>query len=528
MARPLLLNGFMATGKSTVGRRVAELEGVPFEDLDDCIERRAGASVSEIFESAGEAGFRKLEQAELERVLASDARRVVAVGGGALLSRELRLTALERACVVTLEAPLEVILTRVASTPRPLLAGPDPASRASALLDARRAAYAESHARVDTTHGDVDQAACAVRDAWHRDPIAVAAGEQSYAVEVGHGILHQRWPALLGRTTGTLLVTDANVQRAQAEALGRLGAGAGLFVLDAGEEHKTPRALEAVWRAALAADLDRSGTFVAFGGGVVSDITGFAAATWMRGARWLAVPTTLLSMVDASVGGKTAVDLDTAKNAVGAFWQPRAVLCDTALLATEPERGFVSALSEVVKTALVGDTELLAVLESQAEAVRSRAPAALREVVHRCVAVKARIVSRDEREHGLRRVLNLGHTLGHALEACTGFRQYTHGEAVALGLVAALQIGQRLGVTAAPLCQQVTDLLARLGLPTDLARSPIREAVDHLAHDKKRHGTYIHFVVVSAAGRAETQLLPIEQLRRLALASLSRRTDLVK
>jgi shikimate kinase len=185
MTRPLLLNGFMATGKSTVGRRVAELEGVPFDDLDVAIERRAGARVSEIFESVGEAGFRRLERAELERVLAEPTRRVIALGGGALLSRDLRLDALDRACVVCLDAPLDVVLSRAGATPRPLLAGPDPRARAAELLAARRPAYAEAHARVDTGRGDVDESARAVQAAWNRRAIAVAAGERSYAIEVG-------------------------------------------------------------------------------------------------------------------------------------------------------------------------------------------------------------------------------------------------------------------------------------------------------------------------------------------------------
>ena len=516
MTRPLLLNGFMATGKSTVGRRVAELEGVPFDDLDVAIERRAGARVSEIFESVGEAGFRRLERAELERVLAEPTRRVIALGGGALLSRDLRLDALDRACVVCLEAPLDVVLSRAGATPRPLLAGPDPRARAAELLAARRPAYAEAHARVDTGRGDVDLSARTVQAAWNRRAIAVAAGERSYAIEVGSAIVRDRLGVLTAEATKTLVVTDRNVLAAHGSTLAAALPGAEPLELEPGEQHKTPRALEQIWRAALAHDLDRESTLVAFGGGVVSDITGFAAATWMRGTRWLAVPTTLLAMVDASVGGKTAVDLDDSKNSVGAFWQPAGVLCDIALLSTEPQRGFVSALSEVVKTALIGDPELLDLLEARADAVVARDPSSLIEIVLRSVAVKARIVSLDERESGLRRVLNLGHTIGHALEASTGYRCYTHGEAVSLGLVAALQVGQRLGVTSHPTSERVRGLLMRLGLPVELRANGLDDALAILGRDKKRQGTYIHFVMVSAPGRVETQLLPLEQLRRLA------------
>jgi len=515
MPRPLLLNGFMATGKSTLGRRVAELEGVPFEDLDDRVERRAGQSVSEIFQTAGEDEFRRLERLELEAVLRDPSRRVVALGGGALLDRELRLLALERATVVTLEAPIDVVMSRASATPRPLLAGADPQSRARALLESRCLAYAEAHARIPTAELDVEASAQAIRAVWQREPVAVALGQQSYGVDIGSGVLDARLPVLVGEPTAVLVVSDSNVSAAHGPALSRALPGAATLVLAAGEQNKTPAALEQVWRAARQHDLDRGSLFVAFGGGVVCDIAGFAAATWMRGTRWLALPTTLLSMLDASVGGKTAVDLGDAKNAVGAFWQPAGVVCDIALLGTEPDRGFRAALSEAVKSALVGDAELLDFLESHADALLRRDPSALVQVVRRSVSVKARVVARDERESGLRAVLNLGHTVGHALEACTGYREYTHGEAVSLGLVAALGIGQRLGVTSSALAARVTALLARLGLPTDLAAAPVGEAVDLLARDKKRRGTYIHFVLVSEPGRVETKALPLEQLRRL-------------
>lgn len=509
----------MATGKSTVGRRVAELEGVPFEDLDERVERRVGVSVSEIFASRGEHEFRQLEREELERVLGDPSRRVVALGGGALLDRELRLQALEHATVVTLEAPVEVVVTRSLGAPRPLLSVSDPTSRARDLMETRRSAYAEAHARVSTNDLDIDACARAVRGIWKREPIAVAAGERSYAVDVGAHVLEERLAALLGRPTSVLAVTDENVQRAHGGTLSRALPNARVLALAPGEEQKTPATLERVWRAALDGGLDRGSLFVAFGGGVVCDITGFAAATWMRGTRWLALPTTLLAMVDASVGGKTAVDLADAKNAVGAFWQPAGVVCDIELLATEPDRGFRGALAEVVKSALIGDPALLGVLESRTEQVLARDPALLIEIVQRSIITKARVVSRDERETGLRAVLNLGHTVGHALEACTGYRTFTHGEAVSLGLVAALRIGQRLGVTKSADVERVTELLTRLSLPTSLADAPIGDAVDFLSRDKKRLGTYIHFVLVSEPGRVETQSIPLEQLRRLTLSS---------
>jgi 3-dehydroquinate synthase len=274
-----------------------------------------------------------------------------------------------------------------------------------------------------------------------------------------------------------------------------------------GEENKNIKSVETVWRAALAGSADRKATFVGFGGGVVTDMTGFAASTYMRGVPWICVPTTLLGMVDASVGGKTGVDLESAKNAVGAFWQPSAVLCDVDVLRTETRRGFVSGLAEVVKTALIGDPELFTFLEENAERVADREPDLCIELVRRSIRVKARIVSLDEREGGVRATLNLGHTIGHALEAQAGYTALTHGEAVSLGLVAALRLGVMLTQTPAELSQRTFDLLKRLGLPVALEPSALDAAAKLLGHDKKRAGASVRFVFARELGRVET--LPI-------------------
>jgi shikimate kinase/3-dehydroquinate synthase len=518
MRPPLLLSGFMATGKSTLGRRIAELTGAPFEDLDERIAKRAGASVSDLFRSRGEDEFRRLERLELDAVLSAGDAAVVALGGGALARREVRLDALERAVVVSLHAPLELILKRVGDDgSRPLLAGDDRETRARELLAARSAGYAEAHAHIDTGALDPERAARAAIEVWERRPVVVAAGERSYCVDVGSGIVAERVAAALGSPTRTLLVTDENVDRLHGGRLDPVLPNPARVVLRAGEEHKNVAALESIWTAAAGAELDRAGLVVALGGGVVSDVAGLAAATWKRGVHWVAAPTTLLAMVDASVGGKTAVDFARAKNVVGAFWQPRAVVCDVELLRTEPRRGFVSALAEVVKTALLGDPALFSLLEERSDRVLAQDESVLVEIVRRSVAAKARVVSRDEREAGLRATLNLGHTLGHALEASAGFGRLTHGEAVSLGLVAALRVGERLGVTPPEVGRRARDLLAQLGLPVDLGDAPLRESLSLVAQDKKRHGTYINFVLVESIGRVSMQSIDLEQLPPLLL-----------
>jgi shikimate kinase / 3-dehydroquinate synthase len=526
MRRPLILNGFMATGKSTVGALVAQTTSRPFIDLDRTIEREAGASIESLFATRGEAAFRALERACLERVLnqatSAEQAPVIAVGGGALLSRELRLRALDECVVVALEGTAAELTRRALQQgPRPLLSGPNPEQRVSELLTLRAPSYAEAHARI-SCEAPLESVAGQVREAWSRDELAVAAGEASYGVQTGLGFASGRVGALISESPVCVLVSDKTVSALHAApieaALRAAGARLIRIDLEPGEAHKNIASVEGIWHAALEGGADRKATFVALGGGVVSDMVGFAASTWMRGVRWLGIPTTLLAMVDASVGGKTGVDLAAAKNAVGAFWQPSGVLCDVHYLRTEPARGFISGLAEVVKTALIGDPELFTLLEDNAERVAARDGDLTAELVRRSVRVKARIVSFDQRESGLRAVLNLGHTVGHALEAQSGYSALSHGEAVSLGLVAALRLGEALGRTPRELSERTLSLLRRLGLPATLAGQPLAEAAALLGHDKKRAGSSVKFVFARALGQVETQAIALTELRTRVLA----------
>lgn len=517
--RPLVLSGFMAAGKSTIGRRVGALAGVDWVDLDRVVEARTGRGVSDLFAALGEAEFRRLEAEALESVLAGGGAPVVAVGGGALLERERRLRALERAVVVTLVArPEELARRALRQGGRPLLAGADGAElerRVRGLLEARAEAYAECHATVDTEAGDEDAVAREVVAVWRRAPIAVAAGGRSYAVEIGSGNVG-RVAAAVGSASRVLLVTDEHVGPLHAAAVGSALCGLGpvaVVTLPAGEREKRLEAVERVLEGALEAECDRGSVFVGLGGGVVTDVCGFAAACFFRGVAWVAVPTTLLAMVDASVGGKTGVDVGRAKNAAGAFHQPRGVVCDVALARTEPERGHRSALAEVVKAALVGDPALFRLIEDEPEGILAREPEAVEACVRRSVAVKACVVSRDEREGGLRAVLNLGHTVGHALEAAGGYERWTHGEAVALGLVAAVRFGAALGVTPRPVAARVGELLERLGLPVRAEREELVAAAELIGADKKRAGSEVGMALVEDVGRVVRRRVALEEVR---------------
>jgi shikimate kinase / 3-dehydroquinate synthase len=521
MRRPLIVSGFMASGKSSVGKRVSELAGRPFVDLDSRIEARFAASITRIFAEHGEAEFRKAEREELLSVLGAPAGAapVVAVGGGCLVRRDLRLAAIDRAVVVSLQVSADEVVERVGDdASRPNLAG-DTRRRAEELLELRSTAYAEAHARLQTRNASTQDIAVKALAVWRRDPLGVAAGDSSYAVDVGSGVAAEQLLAACEPSTAILLVSDQNVAPLHAAPLeARFSAAkkrVARFDFTPGEQHKTLASVQQALEAALAAGLDRKSRMVALGGGVTTDMTGFAAASYLRGVSWVGLPTTLLSMVDASVGGKTGVDLGAAKNAVGAFWQPSAVLCDVDYLKTEPERGYRSALAEVVKTALIGDPELFELLEREAAGIVARDAALLTDIVRRCIRVKARIVSADPREAGLRAVLNLGHTVGHAVEAQAGFERLTHGEAISLGLVAALRIGEKLGHTPAELAQRTRRLLDTLQLMTGIENEPLAAAAELIGHDKKRAGSKVSFVFARAIGDVVTVPLDLAELRDL-------------
>jgi shikimate kinase/3-dehydroquinate synthase len=505
----LLLNGFMGAGKSSVGRLCAQRAGVAFVDLDEAIAARAGMSVPDLFLAEGEATFRRREADELARLLGEPGRRVIALGGGSLLDLARRRAALAQARVVTLAARPETLATRTPGPGRPLLDGArDRLGRIRELLASRSDVYAEAHAQVITDGRTVGEVADAVLEAWTRTIIAVPLGARTYSVRFCAGQPDEAGRVVAGLSPSqTFVVTDGNVRRLWGEVLEGALAHHGVapratVVLDPGEEHKNLASVERALAAMVDAGADRDAVVIGHGGGVVTDIAGFAAATLLRGVRWVGVPTTLLAMVDASVGGKTGVDLGLAKNAVGAFHQPAGVVVDVASVATESPRAYASGLAEVVKSAAIGDAELFEHLEAEAHAVLERSVDRVEALAFRSVAVKAAIVSRDERESGDRALLNFGHTVGHALEAEGGFTRLTHGEAVALGMVAALRVGISEGVTSPALADRVVRLLARLGLPTDLDAQPLGSALPLVTLDKKRRRGSVRFVLVRDLGDA--------------------------
>jgi 3-dehydroquinate synthase len=338
--------------------------------------------------------------------------------------------------------------------------------------------------------------------------LRVNLGERSYDLFFGAGILGRLRADLdAARAAGrkVALVTDEHLAARQAAALDALGDGIPRLVLPAGEGTKRLGELGRVWDFLAEHRIDRSSLLVAVGGGVIGDLAGFAAASYLRGIPFIQVPTTLLAMVDSSVGGKTGINLGAGKNLVGAFHQPAAVHIDTALLATLPPREFAAGMAEVIKYGLLGDADLLARLEREPLTLAS---ADLAAVVRRCCAIKAGIVEADEREtatEGGRALLNLGHTFGHAIEQVTGYGVYLHGEAVAVGLCAAARLSERLGLIGAGEVARVDRVVAVHDLPVRLrAPLPLDSLTAAMGRDKKVRAGGLRFVVLRALGEAAT------------------------
>ncbi len=349
--------------------------------------------------------------------------------------------------------------------------------------------------------------------------LQVALGDRSYPIHIGHGSLDELGPAVR-KATGAervMLVTVPPVAKHYAARVERSLRGAGLrstrFVVPDGERTKNLRQVARLYDDMLEAGADRSSAVVALGGGVVGDLSGFVAATLLRGIPVVQVPTTLLSMVDSSVGGKTGVNVARGKNLVGAFHQPRLVWIDSATLETLPRRQFAAGMAEVIKHAAIRDAALFARLEEDLDAVLALEPRILVPILARNCEIKAEVVAQDEREAGVRMQLNFGHTLGHAVEALKRYRGVLHGEAVAMGMIFAARRSEELGLARGGTAERLAELVGRAGLPTELPAFPRRAYLQALSVDKKKRAKHVHFVVLRRIGKAETRpLTPAEIL----------------
>jgi shikimate kinase/3-dehydroquinate synthase len=480
--RALVFIGFMGAGKSSASRSAAASLGVEPLDSDRELERELGQSLETFFDQAGEHEFRRREEECVLRMLARPDARSVSLGGGSLSSERVR-AALEEHTVVLIEVDPADAWRRASGKGRPLARDPE---RFAQLHRDRRAIYESCADAVlpPTDRGVVGRALDHLEILRAGTPAgtkliwAEAAGG-TYPVYAGRGLLAAGFfQPSDGRR---FVVSDGNVT-----ALHQVP-GEWSHSIPAGEEEKTLARAEQVMRTMARAGVTRADLVVAVGGGVIGDLVGFCAATYQRGMRVVQVPTTLVAQVDSAFGGKTGVDLPEGKNYVGAYHQPSAVIVDHATRDTLPREELAAGYAEVVKTALIAGGPLWA-------RVRQGGPAD-DDVVLGCVRTKLAVVAEDERDSGRRQVLNLGHTVGHAIEAATSYARYRHGEAIAIGMLAALRLSGKEALRA-----EVADLLAAQGLPLKFDGATVDDVVALTQRDKKRVGAGVPFVLVSAPG----------------------------
>jgi 3-dehydroquinate synthase len=534
----IVLTGFSGSGKSAIAALVAERLGWRAVDTDSLVEQAAGRPIADIFAREDETRFRELE-ADAVRQACARPNAVVSAGGGATLRPDSRRLLADGGFVVCLEARPETVLQRLregaeGELGRPLLAGPDPLSRIRELKAARQPVYALADHTVHTDGLTLQQVAAEVVRAWEEHSEAalaapgrleamagaatagvpdgaacvVRAASATYPVFVEWDALPSLGPRLreAGLTAQAYLISDEEVfarygMRAQA-ALEAAGIPVASYTVPPGEASKSLETAAAIYDWLIGQRAERGHTVVALGGGMVTDLAGFVAATYARGLPLVQVPTSLLAMVDAAVGGKVAVNHPRSKNAIGAFYQPRFVLADVSTLRTLPQRE-LSGWAEAIKHALILDAGLLAFFEQHAEAVLRLEPEPTTEAIRRSVAIKAAVVSEDEREEtGRRTILNYGHTVGHAIEAATAYGRFRHGEADAIGMTAAAAISRRLGLLPPAEERRQRELLERFGLPAsadDIDRAAVISAI---ALDKKVRAGAVRWVLLERVGRA--------------------------
>jgi shikimate kinase/3-dehydroquinate synthase len=540
----LVITGFSGTGKSLVAKEAARRLNWDFLDTDDEIVRQTAKPIAEIFRQDGESKFRGLEREAIKRACRQK-QTVVAIGGGAIVDPQNYELLAKTGLIICLEAKPETIYERLfraairspQAEVRPLLTVDNPLERIRQLKASRQPHYAKSDWTIHTDGLSISEVAEEVMRAWRlvgrhtlcnksdKDiACTVETATQSYPVFVGHGLLDRlgekmRQCALSGTV---IVISDENVFSFYGSGVERILKAAGFavnsFVVSPGEETKSMGDAIRTYDFLVEHRVERDDIIIALGGGVVGDLAGFVAATFLRGMPWVQVPTSLVAMVDASIGGKVGVNHPEGKNLIGAFYQPKLVLGDPQTLTTLPRREMVSGWAEVIKHGLVLDKEFLEFLESNVNGLTKLEPRLLTRAIARSAAIKGQVVSWDEKEReGTRTILNYGHTIAHGLEAATRYKHFLHGEAVAIGMMGAAKLSQRLGLLSSAALERQQALLQKFGLPTSLRtkaarpgrgkmRSGLKVSLAGITGamelDKKVKGKAIRWVLLQDIGQA--------------------------
>lgn len=542
----IFLVGLMGSGKTTVGRALAKRLNKRFFDSDHEIEERTGASIPLIFEIEGEASFRQRE-ADMIRDLTACEGVVLATGGGSILDPQSRHYLKSRGLVIYLRAGVSSILQRTGHDKnRPLLQTADPRARLEELTLQREPYYREvADIVIETGRPNVQYLVQTIVACLEKLPeksmgvglsgadklpmnqpsqtvsepitLQVDLGERSYPIVIGQSLLAN--PRLIADTVSgerAAIVTNTVVGPLYLDRVTQSLRAAGKrvteIVLPDGEEEKTWENLQRIYDGLLSEQCDRKTTVIALGGGVVGDMAGFAAATYMRGVPFVQVPTTLLAQVDSSVGGKTGINHPLGKNMIGAFYQPKAVIADTATLGTLPQRELSAGLAEVIKHGAIIDAPFFDWIESNIARLMARDPEALAYAIRRSCEIKADVVRQDEREGGLRAILNFGHTFGHAIESGMGYGHWLHGEAVGCGMVMAADLSQKLGYIDAAARERVAALVRAAGLPHSAPDLGAARWLELMQVDKKNEGGQIRFILLKPLGAPLIATVPHDAL----------------
>ena len=523
----IIITGFSYTGKTQVSRMVARRLGWDLVDTDDEIVRLAGKPIPDIFSNDGEDHFRKLEHEALANVCRKK-ETVIATGGGIIMKAENRELMKQSGAVICLEAEPETIYKRLMidseksedKVVRPLLAVPDPLARITSLKESRQAFYAQSDWTVHTDSLTLEEVADEMVRGWNyvrrgrehlgpADPdiaCMVTTATESYPIFVGWGLLNTLGEKMkkAGLDGTAYLISEDHVfslygKRAET-SLRDAGFKIDSCIVPQGEKSKSIEIANRIFDFLVQHRAERGHIIIALGGGMVGDLAGFVAATFLRGMPLVQVPTSLMAMVDSSIGGKVAINHPDGKNLIGAFYQPRLVLSDVQILSTLSERELTSGWAEVIKHGLIRDADYFQSLEQNAEKLKNLDQKETTEAIKRSAAIKAAVVSEDEKEAGLRTILNYGHTIAHGLETATGYDQILHGEAVSVGMIGAARIAEELGLLESEAVQRQRSLLQRFGLSATCPGVGSEAIMKAIELDKKVHEKAVRWVLLKRIG----------------------------
>ena len=521
----IILTGFSGSGKSLVAREVAQRLNWAFIDTDDEVAKLAGKPIAEIFSQDGESRFRELERQVIEKAC-QQKQSVIAIGGGAIVNLRNYELLSRSGFIFCLEARAETIYQRLfqnatyGSGPeaRPLLADESPLESIRQLKASRQPYYANVDWTIHTDRLNISQVAdevirgwkllCSARNDTDKDVACwVRTATQSYPVFLGYGLLDKLGEKIeeLGLSRRVVIISDETVAsiygRKVEGALRDAGFTVNSFAVSPGEESKNIDSAIGIYDFLVERRVERGDMLIALGGGMVGDLAGFVAATFLRGISWAQVPTSLVAMVDASIGGKVGINRPQGKNLIGAFYQPGFVLTDCQTLTSLPERELTSGWAEVIKYGLILDKDFFEFLEANVDKLIGLEPTAVRQAIACSAVIKAQVVSEDEKERGKRIMLNYGHTIAHGLEAASQYGRLLHGEAVAIGMTGAAKLSQRLGLLSVEAVERQQSLLQRFGLPVTFSGLRLVDVKKAMELDKKIRAKAVRWVLLQDIGK---------------------------